>query len=187
MKPGPMKRTLKTSLLAGLALSLALTACGDDRSGAAAVAPPPRKPAPAPVVAAAEKPLLYAYNPTAKRDPFRSPVADMRATSPSNSACADPLCQYELDQLTLVAVVTGDANPLAMVEDPQGRGYMVRRNARMGRQGGRVTQILRDSITVTELFTGPDGKVTPNPVSVGLKPDTTAKVDIDFLTGKPYP
>lgn len=181
---------MKTSTpfaLSGVVLALALTACGEDHSGAPAVSPASRKPVAAVVAASPDKPLLYAYNPTGKRDPFRSPVADMRASSPSNSACADPLCQFELDQLTLVAVVTGDANPLAMVEDPQGRGYMVRRNARMGRQGGRVTQILRDRITVTELFTGADGKVTPNPVSVGLKSDESVKTDIDFTTGKPYP
>jgi type IV pilus assembly protein PilP len=131
-------------------------------------------------------PYVYSYNPLAKRDPFRSLVEEFRPPSGENSVCNEPLCRWDLDQLTLVGVVTGEANPLAMVEDPQGRGYLIRRSTRMGKQGGKVTQIVRDSVTVTEYWTGPDGKINPNPVNLRLKPDKIALPDLDLSTGKNY-
>lgn len=147
---------------------------------ATAVAP---RDAPAPEAA----PYVYSYNPLAKRDPFRSLVEEVRSPLAESSACSEPLCQWDLGQLTLVAVVTGDANPLAMVEDPAGRGHLIRRSTRMGKQGGKVTQILRDTVTVTEFWTGPDGKVNPNPTTLHMKPDKTLVPDLDLATGKKYP
>jgi type IV pilus assembly protein PilP len=146
-------------------------------------------------VAAADAPKAYAgpeyiyqYNPVGKRDPFRSPMEDntQDKQQTGRTLCSEPLCQWELDQLTLVAVVTGDASPIAMVEDPGGRGHIIRRNTRIGKQDGRVTQILRDSVIVTQYFTGPDGKTKPNPVSMNLKQDVASVPPTDLLTGQPY-
>jgi type IV pilus assembly protein PilP len=159
-------------------------------------APPAAAPAPAPKVAASAAkdagvaegpPYVYAYNPLGKRDPFRSLIEEVRAPSVENTVCTEPLCQYDLDQLTLVGVVTGEANPLAMVEDPGGRGFLVRRSSRVGKQGGKVTQILRDTVTVTEFWTGPDGKINPNPVTLHMKADKAVVPDLDLATGKKYP
>ncbi len=177
-------------------LALAVTGC----SGQPPPSPPPAAPPPpaTPPVAAApvavaggagtpEQALyVYSYNPLAKRDPFRSLVEEVRAPNGENTVCREPLCQWDLDQLTLVGLVTGEANPLAMVEDPQGRGYLLRRSTRMGKQGGKVTQILRDSVTVTEYWTGPDGKINPNPVNLRLKPDKAIVPDLDLSSGKNY-
>lgn len=185
---------IKVRVSIGLALAaLALAGCGEDAPApAAAPAAPaaPKKPAAAaatPEAAAAPVvPYQYAYNPLGKRDPFRSPLEELRQGSQGAQveACNEPLCQWDLDQLVLVAVVTGDANPIAMVEDPQGRGYIVKRNTKIGKQGGKVTQILRDSVTVTEFWTAPDGKVNPNPVSMRLKPDAQVVPAMDLATGK---
>jgi len=131
-------------------------------------------------------PYLYTYNPLGKRDPFRSLVDEQRLPTQTQTTCKDPLCQWDLDQLVLVGVVTGDANPLAMVEDPMGRGYVIHRNTRMGKQGGKVTQILRDAVTVTELWTAPDGKLNPNPISLHLKPDKSFAPVVDLSNGKQY-
>jgi type IV pilus assembly protein PilP len=79
------------------------------------------------------------------RDPFVAPKEP-----PPDSSCAEELCRFKLDELRLVAVVSGDANPVAMVEDPFGKGIIVRRRARIGKRGGRVTAITRECITVTE-------------------------------------
>ncbi len=184
------KLTWLTAALAGVALA----------AGCSEEAPPP---APAAAAAAAKKPLAaaaadagtaiggalatqYSYNPVAKRDPFRSPVDDLIARGPETGNCNEPLCQFDMDQLLLVAVVTGDANPIAMVEDPTKRGHIIKRGSRMGKQGGKVTQILRDSVIVTEYWTAPDGKVNPNPVSLKLSADKTVAVDMDMMKGKPY-
>jgi type IV pilus assembly protein PilP len=169
-------------------LLLGLTACGDDHPAAPPPAVAPKKPAPVakPSVEPAAPAYVYAYNPTGKRDPFRSVFADSDSQKLQAGPCDEPLCQYDLGQLTLVAVVTGDANPVAMVEDSQGRGFIVRRNSRMGRQGGRVTQILRDSITIMEKFQAPDGKLVSNPVSLAVRTDAMSETPLDLTSGKPY-
>lgn len=189
-----MKTLCSTTFTAVLALSLA--ACGGSAKPAsrpAAAAPvKAANPAPAatPVAASPEPAYVYTYSPVGKRDPFRSPMEELRRRDKQSSqvsVCNDALCQWDLDQLKLVAVITGDANPIAMVEDPLGRGHIVRRNAKMGRQGGKVTQILRDSVTVTEYLPGgADGKVISNPVSLQLRPDDARAPIYNLLTGKDW-
>ena len=181
----------KLSLLFVPALVLAFAGCGDDQPVRPATPVHTVKKAPAPAAASTETSLaapgyVYAYNPIGKRDPFRSPLGTIQSAESAQAACNEPLCQWDLDQLTLVAVITGDANPVAMVQDPQGTGYVIHRNTRIGKQGGKVSQILHDSVTVTEWWTGPDGKRTPNLITVGLKKDEKSAGSIDLATGKIY-
>jgi type IV pilus assembly protein PilP len=183
-----VKRWPATVLLA-LVAAASLAGCSGDQPtpAAAAKGAPPPKPAPPPPPAATPAAPMYIYNPIGKRDPFRSPDLDLaRASAVNNSACNEPLCKFDLDQLTLVGVVSGDANPVAMVQDPQGRGYILHRNTRIGRQGGKVTQILRDSVTVTEYFTSPDGKSNANQLTLAIKADRQAPPELDLSTGKTY-
>ncbi|MFY0580347.1 pilus assembly protein PilP [Cystobacter fuscus] len=186
-------KTFHSMFISG-ALALSLVGCGEDEP------PPPPPVAARPAAqeeAAAEKPAetavaaplyVYNYNPVGKRDPFRSPVEDIKAAdtpvgAQPLTACTEALCQWDIDQLKLVAVVTGDANPMAMVEDPMGRGHIVRRNSRMGRSGGKVTQILRDEVVVTETITTPE-RVVYNPVKLGLKQDDKRDPAYNLMTGK---
>ena len=175
-------------LAAVLAGTILAAACGGSapppapaQQAKAAVAKPPAAEPAAPAAP------TYVYNPIGKRDPFRSPETEPAAQAAlANTACTEPLCRFDIDQLTLVAVVSGDANPLAMVQDPQGRGYFVRRNTRVGRQGGKVTQIMSDAVVITEYFTTPDGKTTANPVTLAIKSERPPEQETDLATGKPY-
>ena len=173
---------------APLVLAL-LAACGGTTSAPptpAAAKPQAAKPAAAvePATAAVQP---YVYNPVGKRDPFRSPDAEPAVQAAlASTTCNEPLCRFDVDQLTLVAVVSGDANPLAMVQDPAGRGYFIRRNSRVGRQGGKVTQIMSDAVVITEYFITPDGKSTANPVTLAIKADKIPEQEMDLATGKPF-
>ncbi len=177
--------------LCGLAL-LALCACDSPKPApaAAVTVKQPAKAAAADAAASAAPaapPYVYVYNPMGKRDPFRSPEVERPGTgNGAEGPCTEPLCQWDLDQLHLVAVVTGDANPFAMVEDPQGRGFVIRRNTKIGKQGGKVTQILRDSVIVTEYWTAPDGKLNPNQANLTLPPDRQEVPAMDLQTGQVY-
>ncbi len=130
---------------------------------------------------------VYTYNPVGKRDPFRASEEQISlkfAGGEGPSVCNEPLCQHDLDQLVLVAVVSGDANPMGMIEDPSKTGHIVRRNSKVGKQGGKVTAILRDCVVVTEYFRTPDGKVNPNRVNLCVKKDSAAHTVIDLLQNK---
>ena len=190
-------KTFHSMLISG-ALALSLVGCGEDEPAAPVAARPAQaepaaeKPAekPAEPTPAATAPLyVYGYNPVGKRDPFRSPLEESNTTKEPETgtqpvtACNEALCQWDLEQLRLVAVVTGDANPMAMVEDPLGRGHIVRRNTRMGRGGGKVTQILRDEVVVTETITTPE-RVVYNPVKLGLKQESKMDPAYNLMTGK---
>lgn len=185
-------KTLTRITLAAAALLLTGTGCGDDApaaksSPAAATKPAPKAPPPPVADAIALAPVPYVYNPNGMRDPFRAPdMETRRAEIAEAKTCKGPLCEFSLDQLALVAVVTGGPNPLAMLQDPQGRGFNVRRNSRVGNKDGRVTAIRRDEITVTEYWTGPDGKKNPNHVSIKLRPDDEVAPVVDLVTGAEY-
>lgn len=73
-----------------------------------------------------------------------------------------PLCKWEVDQLHLVAVVTGTGNPVAMVEDPDGVGHVVRQGTQVGKRSGKVTAIRRDEVLVVESSHDTFGKAVQN-------------------------
>ncbi|MBE2253655.1 MAG: pilus assembly protein PilP [Myxococcus sp.] len=179
-----------------LALAALLAACGDDgTTGAAPTAVvQPRRPAvvDAGVGLSSGEPYLYSYVSMGKRDPFRGGSTSSEPSSPSTSGsgterdvCDEPLCQVDLDELRLVAVVSGDANPVAMVEDRTGTGHVVRRNTKVGRQAGKVTAILRDCIVVTSFVVGPDGRAQPNRQSLCVSTEGQGTNPVlDLMNGK---
>jgi type IV pilus assembly protein PilP len=174
-----------------LGTALALAACGADAPPPAVANPSKAAPkaAPAPEPPPSAPAVAYLYNPVGKRDPFRGPYmteGGPRAPEEQVEAqvCNEPLCRFDLNELVVVAVVSGDANPLAMVEDKAGVGHMVRRNTKIGRQGGKVTQILRDCIVVTSFISGPDGKAQPTKENMCVKADVRSAPVLDLLGGK---
>jgi type IV pilus assembly protein PilP len=180
----------RVRIILAAAVAVALVGCGGPSS------PPPARPAaqqkPAPKAEDsgpkpdADPAYVYAYNPLGKRDPFRSAMLDQVRATRGDVICSEPLCMWDVDQLVLVAVVTGNSDPIAMVEDPQGRGYIVKRNSRMGKQGGKVTQVLRDSITITEYWSDPTGKVIPKPTQKMIKEEKNVVPAIDLVSGKTF-
>ena len=80
-----------------------------------------------------------------------------KAAAPAPAAAATPLGRYEVEQLRIVAVITGLEDPVAMVEAPNGVGYSVRRGACIGKNGGVVAAIRSGEVIVTEWAVRADG------------------------------
>lgn len=154
--------------------------------------PPPRRapPPPAPVKTVdddADKPKaptnIYVYSPIGKRDPFQNvflskELAPLRRPGHQQT----PLEKLSLDQLKLSLTVTGTANPLAMVEDPDGRGWPVHVGDFIGQNGGKVTGIHRTEIVVTETITDHStGRVYPQSVKLQVKVDKNEEHDLSML------
>lgn len=175
-----------------LASVLALAACGEEPEAAPPpVAPRKKVEQAAPVEAVSQ--VDYVYNPVGKRDPFRGMFADPNNGEPrptqgsEGSTCSEPLCQVDLDELRVVAVVSGDANPLAMVEDRGGVGHIVRRNTKMGKGGGKVTQVLRECIVVTSFVSGgADGKPVAKKDELCVAADARSQPALDLLKNKDF-
>ncbi len=189
MKPSHFIRTC------GVIAAIAFMGCGDDPPPASTAAP---KAAPAaaakkkeaevaPAFEQTQASLDYLYNPVGKRDPFRGLNIENASSGElldEVPMCTDPLCQIDTDDLTVVAVVSGDANPMAMVEDRLGVGHMVRRNSKIGKHGGKVTQILRDCIVVTSYIKGPDSRDVATKNSMCVKTDVRSSPVLNLLDGK---
>lgn len=113
-------------------------------------------------------PFSYTYNPFGKRDPFESFIkaGDNNTTFVSN----DPLQNYDLAKFQLKGVVYGMANPRAIVIDGAGKGHIILRGTRIGRNQGRVVRILKDRVVVAERFRDPLGKLIVAEYSMVLNP-----------------
>ncbi len=100
----------------------------------------------------------WAYSSVGKRDPFRSFLAELQSSGRAvMTRCSTPLGRFELEQLKLVAIVTGLADPVAMVEAPNGVGYQVRRGACIGKNGGVVATVRTGEVVVSEGAIRADG------------------------------
>jgi type IV pilus assembly protein PilP len=92
-----------------------------------------------------------------KRDPFRSFLADANGPARLATRCASPLGRFEVEQLKLVAVVTGLEDPVGMVEAPNGVGYPLRRGVCVGKNGGVVAAVRSGEVVISEQVTRADG------------------------------
>ena len=95
----------------------------------AAAATPVETPAAAATVQASAA-RDYIYDPTGKKDPFRSFILDR--LNEEGKQAKGPLEEYDLSQLAVVGVVWDAERPRALVEDPSGRGYVVQEGTAMG-------------------------------------------------------
>ena len=111
----------------------------------------------------------YFYTPIGKRDPFRPYYLDtQKVPVRQTNENAGPLEQLELEQLKLCAIITGLETPLAMIEDPSGKGYTITPGMQIGRNGGRVARISRDEVIVEEEYYNSEGKRIINKISMKL-------------------
>ncbi len=172
-----------------LLLALAAGGCGDDKkrpqgpsgpsgpsgSTGAAEAGGPAKAGGGEAVAdaALEESLAdtYIYSPVGKRDPFKSFYKDEKGAEKAHDGPVGPLQRYEIDQLELVAVVSGIAQPRAMVTAPDGKGYAVRLGTRIGKNYGRVTRIKNSEIIIAEDYRDPNGRKVTNYIHMSLEKD----------------
>jgi Tfp pilus assembly protein PilP len=81
------------------------------------------------------------------RDPFRSYLRLFTAKegpkAPKVPAIFD---KFALEELTLIGIVSGDANPRAMFRDPGGMGQSIKRGDYVSKSAARVTKILSDRV-----------------------------------------
>jgi Tfp pilus assembly protein PilP len=141
-----------------------------------AAPPPPKAPAPAPAASAQEalqqrlsilrRKVLRDedFNETddANRDPFRSFLGIFTDRGPRAiipQSVPSIFGKFSLEELTLIAVISGDANPRAMFRDPSGLGQVIKRGDYVSKSAARVTKILSDRV-VLELAEATSGGET---------------------------
>ena len=93
----------------------------------------------------------FVENDEINRDPFRS---FLRIFGPERIVIAPQAAvpaifdKFALEELALIAIVSGTAKPLAMFRDPSGLGQSISRGDYISKSGARVTKILSDRVIV---------------------------------------
>jgi Tfp pilus assembly protein PilP len=117
----------------------------------------------------------FAENEESNRDPFRSYLDTWIDRSPKITVTTvAALCaKYSLEELTLIAVISGDANPRAMFRDPTGLGQVVKRGDYLSKSSARVTKILSDRVVLELSEMTPGGTTKALERAVLVNPEGT--------------
>jgi len=105
------------------------------------------------------------YDPTDRRDPFRSFVRGPEL----DDGPTGPLERFDLSQLNLSAIIWGIGAPRALIVDPSGKGYIVETGAVMGKNKGRVVSIGDNLVVVKETYVDSVDRATTKPVEMRLR------------------
>jgi len=171
-----MRALWKTAAAVGL---VALAACGSEPP-APSPSPAPRanaNPEPATSIAAVERtPAVapeFTFDPTGLRDPFEPFIRleeKPKEKKPKVFVPKTPLQRYAIEELNLVGVIwAGAGKSVALVEDPEGKGYVVSGGTLVGDRGGRIVGIHSDRVDVEERFVDLFGEENVKVVTMTLR------------------
>ncbi len=149
--------------IAGLLVSLLLTACDDAATTqvtqAPRVKPVVKKATVIPEVTEEPEVAEYEYNPVGTRDPFENPFGTLTEMPIDNSIPLTPLQKVSLDQLRVIGVIIGKGEPKAMVIAPDNKSFILKKGTKIGRNNGLVSSITTDSIMIEEQYLDFTGEV----------------------------
>lgn len=111
----------------------------------------------------------FTYDPTGKRDPFRSYRWERQERLNAAAATRGPLEQFDLGQLSVVAVVWNTDKARALIEDPSGRAYVVSEGTAVGKNQGRVIHIDDNLVLVKETYVNFEGEETTKDVELRIR------------------
>ena len=106
---------------------------------------------------------VYSFDPLKhSRDPFIPPEGLIEEIS-------DKLLFYDLNQINLVAILTGSGPSKAMFSLPNGETHIVQKGDAIGKYGGVIEEISTSEVVVVESF-NLGGKIKKNRTNLILAP-----------------
>jgi Tfp pilus assembly protein PilP len=108
----------------------------------------------------------FNYELSGKKDPFRSFLWQRLEISDDSGG---PLEQFDVSQLSVVAVVWSTGNARAMIQDPSGRGHIVGVGALVGKNEGSITSIDDNLVVVKETYEDYLGQVTKKDIEMRIR------------------
>ena len=103
----------------------------------------------------------YRFNPN-NRDPFLPFLKGQRdSTNTPPQVARTPLQKYEINQYSLTGIIFDDdsSRNRALVEDPEGIGYVIEVGDYIGKNWGKVERIVEGVVVVTEEYQTADGNL----------------------------
>ena len=123
----------------------------------------------------------YRYDPEGKPDPFKPFIEIVKKNKKTQKAKKTdkdeesvsmplpPLQRFGTEEFRLTGIVLSGAKGFAMVETPEGKCYILRKNTRIGVNGGRVIKILSDNVVVLEKIKDFEGNTSTERVILTLR------------------
>jgi len=116
----------------------------------------------------------YKYNPIGKPDPFK-PFIEQELSPKKNTASKalpiSPLQREGMEQFRLVGVSGDDHHRIAIVQDVKGKAYPIFLGTYIGKNGGRVVEILPDRIVIEEKVNAEAKQAKTNRLTLKLRKD----------------
>jgi type IV pilus assembly protein PilP len=109
-----------------------------------------------------ERPI---YNPKGKVDPFEPLFREKPAVASARKKHKKriprtPLEKIDLSQLKLVGIILASSGNRALVEESNGKGYVIKNGTYVGTNAGKVVKIEKDKVIVAEEYEDVLGNVT---------------------------
>jgi len=108
------------------------------------------------------------YDKTGRRDPFRSLEWERKEIA-AQDMVGGPLEQFDVSQLSVIAVVWKTGSARALVEDPAGQSYIIGKGTRIGKNDGMVTEIDDNLVVVNETYEDYLGNVTKKDIEMRIR------------------
>jgi type IV pilus assembly protein PilP len=118
---------------------------------------------------------IYEYNPSGKRDPFRTFLSQGVDPIPTDSFRRGPLQKYDVGQYEIQGIIWGVDRARALVKDPEGEGHVMELGTYVGKNWGKVTSIDECVVVVTEEYQTRDGELMITPITLRLRPEDQCK------------
>jgi len=149
-----MTHTLdRIAVLLAILVLLGLAGCKDKPKSQAPAAPKPATPVAAVQAQQPEEPKIekevYVYDQKGRRDPFMSLLVDVK-DKPRTKKKANPIENFDVDEIKLIAIAWEKNNNYAMITLPDGKSYTIKKGMTLGLHGGRVEEITQQTVKITE-------------------------------------
>jgi Tfp pilus assembly protein PilP len=122
------------------------------------------------------KDLDFIDSDESNRDPFKSFMGlFVDKGTPKLRQVPAVFEKFALEELALIAIVSGDAQPRAMFRDPGGLGQTVKRGDYLSKAGARVTKILSDRVILEITEMTANGEPRPLEKAILVNPEEEAQ------------
>lgn len=110
----------------------------------------------------------FNYEVSGRRDPFLPYTSPKAISVEEEEEIVSPLQRFELDQLKLIGIIWDTRKPKAMFLDPAGKGYIVGKLDKVGRNRGYIAEIREGEVIILERYVG-EGRSTFQTRSIRLE------------------
>lgn len=110
------------------------------------------------------------------KDPFKplivsvTPVSGAPAGGMPRNLSQLPIQAIDASKFKVSGIVAGIKESKALIVDPNGRGYVVKRGMQIGNNNGRITRISNNAVEIVEQYRDEDGHTKKRVIKLTLSP-----------------